>query len=430
MVSQPISAPRSPWVTGPWFASLLWVSLVVAGWAIGSHLDQADPKIHIGAAPLVGTYDVRVGWRLLVPLIVGVAGAAWGPPLAARLSFGRLLALTWVGAAAWATALAASDGVGAITRPLTRRYEYLAAVDRVGSPGSFLRGFLDQLPSYPTHVRGHPPGMVLLLWCLDRIGLGGAQVAAALVIGVGALAAPAALVVLRDVSGDGQARGAAPFLALLPGAVWVATSADALFAAVLAIGLALLTLACGRRGRRSDALAIAAGLTFGAALMLSYGAVPFGALVLAVAAWLRRLRPLVLAGAAVLAVLGLFWALGFFWPDGLRATRELALAGVLTRRPYAAFLLISLAAFALAVGPAAAAGAANLRDRGTWVLAGAGLVAVAAADLSGLSRGETERIWLPFAPWVMLAATGLGRGWLGAQVLLGLALQAGVRSPW
>ena len=429
-MSQPISARRAPRATADWLAPLLWAVLVAAGWAIGTDLDQGDPRIHIGAAPLVGTYDLHGGWRLVLPLLVGVAGIAWGPSLAARLPFGRLLAVTWASGVTWATALAATDGAGAITRPLTRRYEYLVAVDRVGSPGSFLRGFIDQLPSYPTHVRGHPPGMVLLLWCLDRIGLGGVQVAAALVIGVGALAAPAALVVVRELAGDGAARGAAPFLALLPAAVWMATSADALFAAVLAIGLALLTLACVRRGRASDLLALAAGLTFGAALMLSYGAVPFGALVLAVAAWLRRLRPVVIAAAGVIAVLGLFWALGFFWPDGLRATRELALAGVLTRRPYAAFLLISLAAFALAVGPATTFGAARLRDRATWVLVGAGIVAVVAADLSGLSRGETERIWLPYAPWVALAATGLGRGWLGAQVLLGLALQAGVRSPW
>jgi len=59
-------------------------------------------------------------------------------------------------------------------------------------------------------------------------------------------------------------------------------------------------------------------------------------------------------------------------------------------------------------------------------------VSLAAADLSGLSRGETERIWLIFVPWIGLAAAALARrrAWLAAQLALALALQAGVRSPW
>jgi hypothetical protein len=49
-----------------------------------------------------------------------------------------------------------------------------------------------------------------------------------------------------------------------------------------------------------------------------------------------------------------------------------------------------------------------------------------------MSKGETERIWLPFAPWLLVATAALrgSRGWLGAQIALALALQLGVRSPW
>ena len=90
----------------------------------------------------------------------------------------------------------------------------------------------------------------------------------------------------------------------------------------------------------------------------------------------------------------------------------------------------NLAAFALVVGPATAVALPRLRGRGVWLLAGAALVAVALADVSGLSKAEVERIWLPFAPWLLIAAGGLPRRWLAAQVVLGLALQAGVRSPW
>ncbi len=67
-----------------------------------------------------------------------------------------------------------------------------------------------------------------------------------------------------------------------------------------------------------------------------------------------------------------------------------------------------------------------------WLLAGGALVALAAADLSGMSKGETERIWLHLVPWLLVATAALrgSRGWLAAQVALALALQLTVRSPW
>jgi hypothetical protein len=40
----------------------------------------------------------------------------------------------------------------------------------------------------------------------------------------------------------------------------------------------------------------------------------------------------------------------------------------------------------------------RLRDRQLWLLVGAALTAVLLADVSGLSKAEVERIWLPFAP--------------------------------
>jgi hypothetical protein len=186
---------------------------------------------------------------------------------------------------------------------------------------------------------------------------------------------------------------------------------DALY---LGAGAVAVALAATRRP-------LAAGVAFGCCLMLSYGLAPLG---LPLALLLRRRAPAAAAGA--LAVLGVFALLGFWWPDGLRATHDQAFAGVLARRPYAAFLVINLAALALAAGPAALAG---LRRRPPLLVL-ATLAAVATTDLLGVTRGETERVWLPFAPFLVAAAGGLGRGWLAAQAGLGIALQAGVRSPW
>ena len=93
-------------------------------------------------------------------------------------------------------------------------------------------------------------------------------------------------------------------------------------------------------------------------------------------------------------------------------------------RPYWAFFFINLSAWSLALGPATFMGIARLRDHRLWLIVGAGIAAAALADLSGLSLGEVERIWLLFYPWLTLATfafVGLRVG--GRRVHL--AFQAG-----
>jgi hypothetical protein len=150
----------------------------------------------------------------------------------------------------------------------------------------------------------------------------------------------------------------------------------------------------------------------------------------------RALRPLLMAAGGVLAVVLAFLAGGFWWYDGLQSARELQLAGVYQRRPYAEFLVNSPAAFALVIGPAVAVGLARLRDRGVWLLTGTALLALLVADLSGYARGETERVWLPFAPWLLIATCALSpslrgrQGWLALQVATAIGLQVAAKGPW
>jgi methylthioxylose transferase len=412
-----------------------WATLVAAAFFLGAGV-RADEHAHVGAAPFVGTWLPAWGWRVLPALVLGAAAVAWATALADRLPWRRLLAVAALGTVAWAVTLNVVDGSGALTAPVATRYEYLADVGRVGSPGPFLAGFVDQLPTYATHVKSHPPGLLLALWGLDRAGLGGPGAATALVLAGAAVAVVAALVALAEVAGQAAARRAAPFVALAPAAVFVATASDAVFAGVAAAGAALVVLATGRRRRRADLLAAGGGLVLGAALFLSYGAVLVLAVPVAVAVARRRLRPLVVAGAGVAVVAAAFAAFGFWWPAGLAATKALYHQGAAARRPYGYFLLANLAVFAVLVGPATAAGLARLRraPRGLAVLVGAALAAVALADVSGLSKSEVERIWLPFVPWVALAGAALAitsrRGWLAAQLATGAALQVLLRSPW
>jgi hypothetical protein len=406
-----------------------WLALVAAGHLLGTQLQADDPRIHIGAPPVVGSLDLQVAPGLLGAVVLGLL-LLWGAPIAAlRLPRRRLLAASWGAGAVWTVVLAASGGARAVSAPLATRYEALGIVDAIETPGRFLESFTRVLAEYPTHVKGHPPGLPLLYWVLDQVGLGGADAAAVLVIGAGALAAPAALVALWELAGEAGARAAAPYVTLAPAAVWLGTSADGLYAGVAAVGIAAFVLGAVRDSWRAAA---GAGVVLGVALHLSYGVAPLGLLVIACAVQRRAWRSLAVAAAGLAAVTGAFVAAGFWWFDGLEATRSLYYEGVASRRPYSAFLIIAPAAFALAVGPAAAAGLAQLRLTRVAVLPLAAVAALAAADLSGLSRGETERIWLPFAPWVLLATATLrpGRGWLAAQLSLALTLQAVLRSPW
>ena len=106
-------------------------------------------------------------------------------------------------------------------------------------------------------------------------------------------------------------------------------------------------------------------------------------------------------------------------------------------RPYRYFILANLATFGLVIGPATIAGVASLRQRAVWLLVGGALFAVAFANFSGMSKGEVERIWLPFAFWTLPAAAAFGgfgpraiRWWLAAQAAVALAVQLTVRTHW
>jgi hypothetical protein len=275
---------------------------------------------------------------------------------------------------------------------------------------------------------------------MDRVGLGGLGPNAALVLAGGGLGLGATLVAVRDVAGEAAARAAAPFVAVMPAAIWW-SSGDAFFAGVSAVAIALLVGATSRTGRRSDALAMLAGLAFAVTALLSYGLVLLALIPVVIAARRHRWRPVLVAGATIAVVLlAVAAGTGFAWWDGLAATRDRYFAGVAAHRPYGYFLVADLAVLVLMIGPATVVALTRLRrDPVAWLVVAA-LAAVLLADLSGMSKAEVERIWLPFVPWIVvgtaaLAASSRGAGriprsWLSAQVALALLVSVSVRSPW
>jgi methylthioxylose transferase len=426
---------RAAWTTIAALAA--WVLVIVAAHVLVEAVQAAGANVRIQAAPLVGTFELRVSPRLLAALVVGAFVVVAGPGLVRRIEWRTLLVASSATAALWAVSLALVDGVQGLTRPLEARTEYLADVAGVGSPGAFLTTFVDRIADYSVHVQGHPPGMVLVLAALDRVGLGGSGWAAALFIAAGAAAVPAVLVTVRDVAGSETARRAAPFLVLTPAAIWIATSADAFFMGVSAWAVALVVLATGRNGRRADVYALAGGLLFGATAFLSYGLVLLAAVPAAVAWRRRRFRALALAAVGAAPVFAGFLAAGFWWVAGLLATRDRYFAGVGSRRPYLEFLVANLACLAIVLGPAVVVALTRLRDRSLWLLVGGTLVVVTAAMISGMSKGEVERIWLPFAIWLLPAgavlAAGRDRfttGWLGLQAAAAIVVASAVKTSW
>lgn len=424
--------------------------LVAVSAVVGRRLLAEGRQLFLQSPPLLAAWHPHVGWGTPLALLCVVAGLRL-QRRAAELPWRRLLLFGWLLDLAWLVSLTLVDGLRrGWVEVLLDPNEYLHDLPRISSPREFLATFTDFIAFsetvdgtqvWTTHVAGHPPLATLVFWALARVGLPGGFWAGLLCIVVGSTAAVALPVTVRALGAGAAARRLVPFAALFPGAVYVAVSADGLFAGVAASGLALATLGAVRAGRRATGpvlLSAVGGLLLGTAVFLNYGLVLFGLVVLVPLVLtirrqgLRVAAPawLVAAGAA-LAVALVHLALGFSWFTGLAELRVRYYQGIASVRPYSYFVWANLAAWLvscspfLAVGLARAAGALRRRsgDRAVGVLALAGLAAALTADLSALSKAETERIWLAFG---MVAAMSLAllRGRTAAWALLGCGLWA------
>ncbi|MFH8802302.1 hypothetical protein ACH4F6_22285 [Streptomyces sp. NPDC017936] len=445
-------APRDP------YAVLAAALLVTAAVLVGHRIQHAHHTLRVNWPPLLATWHPHAGPGTPAALLVAAAVAIHGPALAARLPWRALLAAVWGTSTAWVLSLALVDGwQRGVAGRLTTPHEYLRAVDRFPDVPAALHDFAHHIligspDNWPAHVAGHPPAATLTFVLLDRLGLRGGGWAGTWCVVVGATAGVAVLVALRALAGERLARRAAPFLVLAPAAVWMGTSADAYFAAVAAWAVALLALAVTGR---PAAWAAGSGLLFGLACYLSYGLTLLAFLGAAVLL-LRRRRvrerpaPLVwlLAGLAVVPTA--FTLAGFDWWEAYRLLVTRYHQGAGGVRPYGYWVWANLACTVLITGFATAAGlrrtgavlllrpdAGGRRHRpageaATAVLVTAALLALLVADLSGMSKAETERIWLPFALWLLPACAFLTRprAWLAAQAALALLLNHLLLTGW
>ncbi|MDE0802351.1 MAG: hypothetical protein OSA99_03415 [Acidimicrobiales bacterium] len=394
-------------------------------------------RLLLGAPPLSGAWGVALSARVVWPVVIGALVVAVAPVATGRLRWWMLLVSAWLTSAVFTTALAAVDGREAVSHPLATGFEYRAVLGEIEdrSVAAFVQDFVDRLPGYPTHVRGHPVATPLVFWVQERLGFEGAEWSAALVIIVGTSVVVSAATVVRLLCGESVARRAVPFLAITPSLVWVGTSADAFIAGTVAAAVAFVAVSVHRADAWSPVAAIGSGALGALALHLSYGSVVMLLPMVFVVAATRRWSSLVLAAIGAAAVTVAFVAAGFWWFDGLEATRAEYVKGAGGFRPFWYFATMgNPAALLLALGPAVVVALVRLRDRRLWWVVGGALVGVVLADVSGMSKGEVERIWLPFVPFLTVAAAGLSgrsiRWWLAAQAAAAILLQIGLDSPW
>ncbi len=441
-------------LTGPALVGLLVsVTLMVVAMAICAVFNW---DVHVKSfPPLHAEWDPRWGPGTVPSVLVAGITLVYGRRFAAAAGWGRLLLGAYGLGIAWMVSLATVDGWDGIGVILQSNYEYLRTARKITSladVSTMLHEYVaridyDNPAHWPVHLAGHPPGAVLFFVLLVALGLGGGLAAGWVVIALAATTPVAVLITLRTLGAESSARSAAPFLVVGPAAIWMAVSADAMFAAVAAWGLTCLAVAATRSTSRATALwALLTGLLLGYCALLSYGLPALGVLALAVLVAARNLRPLPWAAASAVAVVMAFALAGFSWWEAFPVLRERYSRGVSQDRPTSYWIWGNLAALSFSAGPVVGAAVAQAlsRVKATWrhrsqervvvVVTVAAVITIALVDLSGMSRGEVERIWLPFVPWLLVGTALLSERWrriaLPLQVVLALVVQHLLFTGW
>jgi len=385
-----------------------WALLVLAGLALTWLAVRSSAALGTAGAPFLGSYRLRIApVSVLAPAVAAglliTAARGWFE----QARWWLVLLTGYTATLGWALSLALVDGSGGLTRALLSTDSYLTDVADVGDdPIGYLTTFTTRAADHSDATRGHPPGPVLLLWALQRLGVTSHLALGLLVTAVGAAAVPLVLAAVRGVCGELPARRYLPVLALAPYALWVAVSVDAV---VATLGAAMVLAGVrasdrARSGPRAAAWAALSGALLGVAALLSYAAPWLGFSV--VCLYFARRRPflnLATGLGALLPVLAAEFA-GFGWVDGLLTARDDYAARIGPHRSVLWWSGLSLVVLLLAAGPPLVASARKLRNTPGWpFLVGAG-AAVAFSLVAGLARGGVEHAWLPFFPWLTVAA--------------------------
>jgi hypothetical protein len=389
----------------PWLVAAIGAATIVVG--LVAHL-RDGVVLGLPDPPFVGNLGLRAHPLLAVSLACFALAALAAP----RLLSPRIATATFA-AAITALSLVLRLALNA-GREGTIGWDGMFRLDRFEGPneylpvlrsfrygaGFFLDRFAELVPAEPVHVAGHGPALPLLMYWLH---LDTPARLAAFCIAAGALAVPVAYATARLVlDSEAAARVAALLFALAPGALlFGVTSGDAVYLLVALLAAWGLS-GRGWAARAAGALALAVAAAFSWSL-------------LAVGAWaaivrLRRdgaraaLAQCVLCGAVLVAGFALLYAATGFDPIGtIRATGGVYRLGIAATRPYWFWFTGSPTAFLVVLGlPITWSALRALAAGRTTAIAVFAVIGV--AMVLGLTKAETERIWLYLAPLVCFAA--------------------------
>jgi hypothetical protein len=386
--------------------ALSWTIFAGCGLALSALAVHLDARLGTASAPFLGRYDLRLGpASLLAPIVAATVILLTLRGSFTHLPWQMVQILGYGSALAWALSLALVDGFSGLTKALGAPESYLEDVHRIGGhPFEYIATFTDDPAAHSDTARGHPPGPVLLLWLFDRIGITNHTALGALITALATLTVPLVLAAVRDACGEAAARRFAPVVVLAPYAVWVAVSMDAFVAVLGAAGVVLGIRATRQRAKISPLWALLAGVLIGVASLFSYAAPWLGLSIVCV--YFARRRPFlnVISGlGALIPVLAASLA-GFSWPNGLEMAAEDFSLRVEPYRSAIWWAVLSVVALVVATGPAIVASARKMRNTPAWpFLVGAGS-AVLFSIIAGQARGGVEHAWLPFFPWLTVAA--------------------------
>lgn len=440
-----------PFLRSDVIAVAIAIAVIAVSRLVGVLLTKLGRHMALPWPPLVAFWHPHVGWGTPLAVIAALLGLRL-QQTAARMSWRRLVLFGWLLMLGWLCSLALIDGFhNGWADVLLDPNEYLHDLPRIHNAHTFLMTFVSHIrygthpaQAWTTHVAGHPPLATLIFYGLAKIGLGGGFWAGTLCILVSSAVAVSLPVAVRALAGESPARRLVPLIALFPGAVWMGVSADGMFAGVAISGLALSVVAAARAPLRSRiVLGLIGGSLLGTSVFLSYGLAVYAVVVLtalvitivrqgarAWAAWAA-----VVIGAVV--VFAVHLALGFNWFSGLSQLKIRYFTSVASQRPYSYFVYADFGAWLISCSPLLAVGIvrairavrSGVRRR-PWdetmpvaLLCLSGLLAALLADLSALSKAETERIWLTFG---IVAFSGLAllRGRAARWALIGTAANA------
>lgn len=446
MPARVTSHARRTW-TGALISALAGAILVAAS-IIWPRVTGTD--VFVEWPPLKAEFIPDLVPTSILPVLVALIGFLWWRRISTALNWGPYLAVVFAGSWLWTASLAHVGGEEGIRKVFARGSEYFVGAKEISSIPAFLSGFIERIPldvndNWPIHIAGHPPGATLFFILLDRLGIQSPYSAGVIVMTLGCTAAVAVLLTIKALGSEKLARRAAPWLILAPSAIWMGVSGDALFTAVGAWGLALLALAAtALRRSRLVGFGLGAGLLLGLCVYLSYGLVLLGILAIAVIYLGGRWQALPWALVGALAVAAVFTLAGFRWWEAFPVLVERYYDGIQSKRQYGYWVWANLGAWTftsgLAVWAAFPRGIRYAFRRGTGnrhvvaILGCAGLAAVLVATVSGMSKAEIERIWLPFTIWILVLPSLLPLRWqrplLATQITSAIAIEYLWSTQW